>query len=1491
MPLTRYQIRNEYSLADPELYRAADKDDPEALLEGVAMAGLVGVLRQLGDLAEVWFDLELEFCYFVGSLLKFASFEFIAMDPGSYAGPSGPLGSPRLCGFAVLIHLGFTLNVRFAAEIFHDLHEEVMVTATRGHGLTIRVQQLEVEFPSVEKAILSQTSHTTFIKNAGSEWHPNLEMNQNLVTRGDLPRFIMDSYEECRGPPRLFLLDKFDMAGAGACLKRYSDPSFFKAEFNMSKSTKSEDRKEKRTRKTKLPLTAFILYSKQKKVLRARNGENAEIQTSHSKLHDLFLEESGQTEDKNVHKHHVKLKRRLSNRSLVDSTTRKSYMERILDGNLPNGTAVSGNVSHSLQAKKDHSSGELVPEIHEIYTKSPANKLAQEDWGEVPSPTKERNVQERSLDKLDDEFIKEGILEELPKSTHDIELEDTLSTICDAEDQKELVVNGERKIEVSADGYKSDDVTSEIENYMDALNTMESEIETDTESRPRNGHGFMIEKKWMNSSINEEHREIQVQFSDNHSIGSSLASDDGTHSLIKERLSSSHSYSNVLPDSLLPDGDAEANVCSSTEKFPAETVDLPVEKNSDHLFVSGSGISMHAVPNGTWNEVPEISSYASEYEEKTANSDVPESTSAPSNVSEACTGDVQLVGPYSSPISSDIHQSVSEASLSNVAERHENRSADVLDLLSLEGDDMLSVRSHEERALEMLKCGKPDASYDAAAQLSSSLDLADEKVDANYDTSVEFLHGCHAEDGSVENLAEDKHDLPDSVAHSVDYCLTDQESDACSVGRSVPEHIQDYPIQSDCNDTRSSSVAEISNGLQNGKPLECLAAVLGSPEEKQFIEMADEVPHLQLDLAEVGTDNAEIESLDEKPADNVLDSVIQDGSALDQVHLKYEDAARNNDLSLDFSNRSDVSYSTDTELAAENPSELCNLATGAILAVEDKDTLLNHVLTDFSSAKYKQIEENDFSQLNPTERIAENTEAEDQSAVFSSEENLVLSYQESDLLPGSPIINNMHDELLAEERDMHSQSGDGSQLLSSALDGKQETKLEQSLSVGTENCVSLSTHLLPEPAVLGMSSDQHVGSHQVGGSFESSYKGQEQKEFPDLSDGFSSAPLKSFLLDPISVRSDVLPHRPVFGLSPANHDDQEASVLDAPPLPPLPPLQWRMGKFQQNSLLSRGLMPQQSSNPFSAAPTVTADAIAQHGYPTSGGEHLHYSNPFLPSIIAPHNEKTQNVPQESQTETMLPGMNLVSSLVQDLEREKNQHNYQVLEPTAAQHQNSFLAQENVRAHHVSSDVGDEMLQASSSNVRNSSLVSEIELERATSPRSPMWQEEEKMGQGYEISGGVMVHHTNSSAPATLGNEYSRYVSNGSEGEYAFQSDISADSSALETGKPNGSLKAWLARPRDPLIEAVASHNKSNLRKVTERVRPEISPKVEERDSLLEQIRTKSFNLRPATATRPSIHGPKTNLKVVAILEKANAIRQALAGSDDEDDDEDNWSDS
>ncbi|KAF3944465.1 hypothetical protein CMV_029070 [Castanea mollissima] len=168
MPLVRFEVRNEYGLGQPELYKETNRDDPKAVLDSVAVAGLVGILRQLGDLTE------------------------------------------------------------FAAEVFHGLQEQVMTTASRSHKLKVRVQRIEVALPSLEKAVLTQTSHIHFAYTAGSEWHPRIRIEQNHFINNDLPRFIMDSYEGCRDPPRLHLLDKFDAGGPGSCLKRYSDPTFFK---------------------------------------------------------------------------------------------------------------------------------------------------------------------------------------------------------------------------------------------------------------------------------------------------------------------------------------------------------------------------------------------------------------------------------------------------------------------------------------------------------------------------------------------------------------------------------------------------------------------------------------------------------------------------------------------------------------------------------------------------------------------------------------------------------------------------------------------------------------------------------------------------------------------------------------------------------------------------------------------------------------------------------------------------------------------------------------------------------------------------------------------------------------------------------------------------------------------------------------------------------------------------------------------------------------
>lgn len=52
MPLVRLQVRNVYGLGQKELHTKVDREDPKAILDDVAVSGLVGILRQLGDLTE-----------------------------------------------------------------------------------------------------------------------------------------------------------------------------------------------------------------------------------------------------------------------------------------------------------------------------------------------------------------------------------------------------------------------------------------------------------------------------------------------------------------------------------------------------------------------------------------------------------------------------------------------------------------------------------------------------------------------------------------------------------------------------------------------------------------------------------------------------------------------------------------------------------------------------------------------------------------------------------------------------------------------------------------------------------------------------------------------------------------------------------------------------------------------------------------------------------------------------------------------------------------------------------------------------------------------------------------------------------------------------------------------------------------------------------------------------------------------------------------------
>ncbi|KAF7845252.1 Protein SCAR2 [Senna tora] len=699
MPLARYQIRNEYSLADPELYRAADKDDPEALLEGVAMAGLVGVLRQLGDLAQ------------------------------------------------------------FAAEIFHDLHEEVMATSARGHGLMARVQQLEAEVPSLEKAFLSQTHHSSFFSNGGTDWHPNLRSEQNLITREDLPRFVMDSYEECRGPPRLFLLDKFDVAGAGACLKRYTDPSFFKVESASSGNGAVEIHREKRIRKVK-----------QKKAARLRNGETPEFLPTHAKLHQLFLEERIENACSNPARL-VKLKKRQFNGSAVDAKTRKSYMEKFLESPSPDYKMVCETSIIPLPVKSvsEDTSGTGI-KVLDISTVSPVKgSLGNEST--CSSPTEQESELKPSSEmerETDGDLVK--VQKQMPANVTD----EMSYNDMKASTETELAVDGQKKLEANLDGYHSDDATSEVDNYLDALTTMESELETDNECRPkihrstdsdgkeehqlhsqfsysqssgdsltsgeissfkqdRSDEHIELQSRFSDSQstgtsstldenstfkreTNEEPMELQAQFSDSQSVGNSSVSED-ISVIKKDRSHFSHSDSS---GTMVENRELEPKLLPSAKYCEYELEDAP----SDHL----PQIVESTKPNCNKLVMLDDTQFR---EEEISDSGIASSSSSLMN-----SGHIILcsessdIGANLQPTGSQLVETSDTVELhSSLADDEDGKRLDeptalLPDSLSIVKDDDFPVISSEIHSLNNLDDGEPSALSAASLQISNDLELA-----------------------------------------------------------------------------------------------------------------------------------------------------------------------------------------------------------------------------------------------------------------------------------------------------------------------------------------------------------------------------------------------------------------------------------------------------------------------------------------------------------------------------------------------------------------------------------------------------------------------------------------------------------------------------------------------------------------------------------------------------------------------------------------------
>ncbi|BFG27924.1 hypothetical protein CerSpe_141990 [Prunus speciosa] len=416
MPLVRFQVRNEYSLGQPQLYKEVNREDPKAVLDGVAVAGLVGILRQLGDLAE------------------------------------------------------------FAAEVFHGLQEQVMTTASRSQKLMVRVQHIEAALPPLEKAVLAQTSHIHFAYTSGLEWHPRIRNEKNHFIYNDLPRFIMDSYEECQDPPRLHLLDKFDTGGPGSCLKRYSDPTFFKkASANPDEANVEQVRRSRKGKRSK------------KKRGSQRNGDvlrGASVSNRSSRMQYIPPIANGQSSSSpTASTADMALKSDLGDNSIsFDSKTESECIE------------YAAHPSSSLQAEEQESKES--PSSKSVQNDALNSVLPDDQTGFVdnsPGSSLQDQVTSGSSGVNWDEKVE--IVD--PKGQQNC-IDETTEMLLTKDDldaneggagsfrifeQMDVLFDDENILEPS--GIQIDEMESEPDNFMDALNTIESESENDLDCQTK----------------------------------------------------------------------------------------------------------------------------------------------------------------------------------------------------------------------------------------------------------------------------------------------------------------------------------------------------------------------------------------------------------------------------------------------------------------------------------------------------------------------------------------------------------------------------------------------------------------------------------------------------------------------------------------------------------------------------------------------------------------------------------------------------------------------------------------------------------------------------------------------------------------------------------------------------------------------------------------------------------------------------------------------
>ncbi|KAL5209270.1 hypothetical protein ABZP36_004893 [Zizania latifolia] len=1300
MPLSRHKVANEYSLGGRDLYRRADQHDPEAVLDGVAMAGLVGVLRQLGDLAE------------------------------------------------------------FAAQVFHGLYDEVMTASARGHGLMLRVQQLEAELPLVEEDSC-QTDYLYVASNRGVDWHANPRLDSGVVTKGDTPRFIMDYIKQCHGPPKLFMLDKFDIGGEGACLKRYTDPSFFKTDSACSSMLQEGMQRERR------PLRAMEI----RPIL-----QNSEI----------FRPPDAANNDS-------KLEIDLSSEALDEVPTRRRQLKY---------RQLNGSVFRSFR-----------PQMQNLYVKaSPEEKPCSVEHSEVQisfTDSPDSNTEERDIivDTFSFSSIDKGKEDpyKMARKNRSIS-EEALPRASDA------------KSAGSSKGYNS-----EVDIYVDALTTMDSELETDTEHRDQGHRAFArVESSKACSDVHGAAVSRSSSFRNNDS----MVPHSSEVALAKEENDDHHQGYNCIPSSQAKPVAGEHERSNSLEELFAQEKPVSCEHERstslEELLVGDVHASepnmrtsaTESNTNGVVSSAASIGTVDTTKKEKDSHNIADVSFKKTASKKSKYVGSMELIASKVGILPKKLskkHDPFSD-SLRNMAKQ----------LLELKIDgtqdtDLYEFEANEEGCdIKCLEMSRPPIGIVESTMQSITYDSPQDDVDSRE---------CKPEEVNQEF----DHDVPpsDSTQDSVDgnvfqdiSLLSSQQEQECAGAVNDDNlldhtlvHIQDqigeHPDREVTEDVHTEVVPE--NASDIGEELK-----------------EDSIYEEKVNGAEIEESNeSDAYSLDENTEYIEGEVVVSDDLISSPISSKQsDDPCPVTPLTLTYADDAVESKSTDNCISGMHIT-----LSGTIMESDISKGAIELAITNEIVVPY-----NEQCYLN-------------QETSFSQDLTVVRSYEVEGQNEQLPLFS------------------------SSMLDATPD------LSVNTEENTNLCHNSSTEFFGDALAPDTRDVPLPNISSFDWMLNGAMQKSL------------------------NVLPSKsPYYGILQENGSSEDTE--DAPPpLPPLPPMQWRMTKLQSGSAalsVEMGRPPRpkppvkyQENESYSCDERNQGFEILQEASPQNG----------LTSVTSEKEVAVATVSNDIQTKTVLG-------------RDSQERHLEGLDKYNVQFSNLSCASEIKSLGGVASVEGDSM--TTSQLPELIVIPEETWSELVHIKRIP---EQEKEGK-YQLSTGVF--HCNGMHTSGLPAENRDQCKNSDKKEKEFSAEESKTIADSEEKKPNrvirqddtqdldssvqledgqhgcsddrarefpSSLEEEVANlspqtvpkpPKHPLLQ-VTSHDRSMKAPTLVQSSSKLS---DEKNTILEQIKNKSFNLKPVIAKRPNVMGvPRTNLQVVAILERANAIRQAVA----DDDDEDSWS--